>query len=656
ACAQCDEPVNAPHPTSSTEGGERDELQLMAKRGPTYGGDAGSRNDTSHTGVGQGMSVDGNARAGELVRGSGAGQPLGGEERAYFEPRLGYDLSGVRVHSGEEAARSAGGVDALAYTVGRDIVFGAGQYAPGTTAGKSLLAHELAHVIQQGQSRPIADMDGGGRHFNMQAQTESGIVARQAAAAPAAASRLNYDNLAERIHEAVEGGFFFGLGTDEEQVYLALQQLGRDAAAIRELERVYLSRYRVTLEAAIRGDFSGEELEYALQLINRGTPGAAQAIGATPTTSAQIEAAARRIRTAVEIWGTDEEAIYAVLLPFNRDMRLLHELMRVYESLYSQRLRERIISEMSGSELDYALYLLGGAAVRANVEITEVTDAEALRLFSEMASLGFWTTNDAQSPIPFHYPPDGCYARAHMMVQRMTELGYASEKVFAISTMPGGLNVHSGYAADVLQPPGVLVNDPLCAGVARGTQPDPLVTWWYHVAPVIRVRNAAGAVTEMVIDPSVAGGPLTIAQWTGLASAQPFTRLRVNEIEELLANNRGRYPSSSNLTFTADRDVFYPQGPFSGPNPEGAEGSMEAVRPRMTEYTRRAAAHELAAAIRREEQNAAINVTTLTGIIHNATPDARLRLRRCFPNLFIDLRGKLSPADATLIDAELNRP
>jgi hypothetical protein len=77
------------------------------------------------------------------------GEPLPGALRSYFEPRFGHDLGNVRVHAGGEAADAARAVQARAYTVGGDIVFGAGQYAPGTEAGKRLLAHELAHVVQQ---------------------------------------------------------------------------------------------------------------------------------------------------------------------------------------------------------------------------------------------------------------------------------------------------------------------------------------------------------------------------------------------------------------------------------------------------------------------------------------------------------------------------
>lgn len=78
-----------------------------------------------------------------------AGQPLDPASRAFFEPRFGCDLSGVQVHTDGRAAESAQAVNAFAYTVGRDVVFGSGQYSPSSRAGRQLLAHELAHVVQQ---------------------------------------------------------------------------------------------------------------------------------------------------------------------------------------------------------------------------------------------------------------------------------------------------------------------------------------------------------------------------------------------------------------------------------------------------------------------------------------------------------------------------
>ena len=79
----------------------------------------------------------------------GGGNPLPESVRNFFEPRFGHDFSQVRVHTDAQAAESARALDARAYTVGQDVVFEAGQYAPNATAGTKLLAHELTHVIQQ---------------------------------------------------------------------------------------------------------------------------------------------------------------------------------------------------------------------------------------------------------------------------------------------------------------------------------------------------------------------------------------------------------------------------------------------------------------------------------------------------------------------------
>jgi hypothetical protein len=77
------------------------------------------------------------------------GQPLDPSIRTFMEAGFGYDFSPVTIHFGAQAAESSRAVNARAYTVGRDIVFGDGRYAPKTTTGRELLAHELTHTIQQ---------------------------------------------------------------------------------------------------------------------------------------------------------------------------------------------------------------------------------------------------------------------------------------------------------------------------------------------------------------------------------------------------------------------------------------------------------------------------------------------------------------------------
>jgi hypothetical protein len=80
---------------------------------------------------------------------SSPGQSLEPAVREFMERRFDHDFSRVRIHSDRKAAESAQTMGALAYTVGHNIVFGAGQYAPGAVEGQRLLAHELTHVVQQ---------------------------------------------------------------------------------------------------------------------------------------------------------------------------------------------------------------------------------------------------------------------------------------------------------------------------------------------------------------------------------------------------------------------------------------------------------------------------------------------------------------------------
>jgi hypothetical protein len=82
-------------------------------------------------------------------RGLTGGMPLPEVTRGFFETRFGHDFRDVRIHSGADAASAAHAMNAKAFTYGRNIVFGEGQYDPGNGIGQRLLAHELTHVVQQ---------------------------------------------------------------------------------------------------------------------------------------------------------------------------------------------------------------------------------------------------------------------------------------------------------------------------------------------------------------------------------------------------------------------------------------------------------------------------------------------------------------------------
>ncbi len=94
-------------------------------------------------------------------------------DRVFMERRIGYDLSNVRIHTDGPAACSASALSARAYTVGNDIVFGVGEYRPGSERYRRLLAHELTHVVQQGGRAP-------GRQDKLEVGPENDALEREA--------------------------------------------------------------------------------------------------------------------------------------------------------------------------------------------------------------------------------------------------------------------------------------------------------------------------------------------------------------------------------------------------------------------------------------------------------------------------------------------
>jgi hypothetical protein len=118
------------------------------------------------------------------------GQPLHADTREYMESRFGHDFSQVRIHADSGAADSARAVHALAYTVGRDVVFAPGQYAPNSAAGRQLLAHELTHVLQQSAGGAIAQPRREIGALNDPAEIEADRVAAQVTSADAGAGKV----------------------------------------------------------------------------------------------------------------------------------------------------------------------------------------------------------------------------------------------------------------------------------------------------------------------------------------------------------------------------------------------------------------------------------------------------------------------------------
>lgn len=188
ACADCKEEMQQKPVISRMSDSERDDLQMQRKLGGMDGDaseslgythafekmddeeDLGTttslymkraqpparlQRDANSTNAGAAASGAGGPVSPDLAADinslrSRGGSPLGNAERNFFEPRFGRDFSDVRVHAGPDAAKIARQVNARAFTIGRDVVFGAGEYRPDTNDGRRLMAHELTHTVQQG--------------------------------------------------------------------------------------------------------------------------------------------------------------------------------------------------------------------------------------------------------------------------------------------------------------------------------------------------------------------------------------------------------------------------------------------------------------------------------------------------------------------------
>lgn len=129
-----------------------DEVMSMGEPGVrTFDGEVGTIQTKKESGHSAGNAY-GSAPHGIIP--GGGGRPLSKSTRAFFEDRMGSDLSDVRVHTDAGASESARALNATAFTHGSDIFFGEGRYQPETTDGRRLLAHELTHVAQQEAAEP----------------------------------------------------------------------------------------------------------------------------------------------------------------------------------------------------------------------------------------------------------------------------------------------------------------------------------------------------------------------------------------------------------------------------------------------------------------------------------------------------------------------
>jgi hypothetical protein len=296
----------------------------------------------------------------------GRGQPLSPSERHFFEPRIGYDFSRVHIHTGDHASRLAAEINARAFTLGSDIVFGAGQYQPYSERGRRLLAHELTHVVQQADAR-VGNLS---------------LVQREVPASPAAAADggLNHDMLrqiARRLREAMAGW-----GTDEEAIYSAFS--GRTQEQVDAISRVYQEMFQRSLIADLRDELTDSEMRHLAIF----SPTAAIREGEEPARNL-ADMIAHQLNRAMDRIGTDEEAVYAALT--GRTVAERQTIKAAYRRLTGRELEADIRSEFSGSELTEALRLLNQGMLAPEDELylaMEGAGTDEATIFRVLEQLG----------------------------------------------------------------------------------------------------------------------------------------------------------------------------------------------------------------------------------------------------------------------------
>ncbi|MGB5818244.1 MAG: DUF4157 domain-containing protein [Saonia sp.] len=273
----------------------------------------------------------------------GNGHALPGSTKNFMETHFGTDFSGVKIHTGEESTQMSQELGAKAFTVGNDIYFNSGQYAPGTTEGNRLLAHELAHTVQQANTFSI----------------------RRQALVP---QRSAEQQIATTLRNAASGW-----GTDESAIFNALT--GRTTVEITAIEAAYLSLSGgETLETMLRDELSGNDLSRALSLLR----------GETPSTEI-----ARTLWNAMRGWGTDESAIYAAIA--GRTAAQWTAIQGAYRQMTGSNLLTEIRDELTDDEWTYLQTLLPGAVGGA------VTDEDRATVIANQleAAMQGWGTDES---------------------------------------------------------------------------------------------------------------------------------------------------------------------------------------------------------------------------------------------------------------------
>ena len=259
--------------------------------------------------------------AGKIDSHKPGGKPLDDSTRRLMESSFGENFKEIKVHDDKAAGALAQAFQARAFTSGNHIFFNEGGYRPDNAAGKALLAHELAHTVQQG-----------GDTGKMVQKKEMAFDA---------------DLIAVQLRNAMEG-----LGTDEAAIYAAMA--GRTDAQVTLIAEAYLKLTGRGLQADLEDELTRSELLALAQY--------SQVLG--DTAGHRATAVAMQLRDAMEGWGTDENAIYVALQGRSTDE--LEKIGAAYLELTGHKLMDDLKDELTDDEMNIARGTMGLAP-----EVTE---------------------------------------------------------------------------------------------------------------------------------------------------------------------------------------------------------------------------------------------------------------------------------------------
>lgn len=295
---------------------------------------------------------------------SSGGEPLSESARNYFEPRFGQDFSDVRVHHGGQATESAQAINARAYTAGRDVVFGSGEYAPDTSEGKRLLAHELTHVVQQDSSSLVQRKPENNSQVDFEFFNLSGVITSKNNMQRRLDNLFEYQAIALRVGDTVRRKLLAYSDTYR-QAYADYAQAIRSARQEAQDQNMVLSivigvAMNVTaafiLPSTAAGWFALTAAEAATALVS----GAAQAtVGAGLSNLLQFS-------------GGDLEP--AGLSPAAQELEIWRQVSSLYRAAARQsQTVQNLTRVVTGSE-----YLVGEIRVQAGGGLPTMTEDQAL--------------------------------------------------------------------------------------------------------------------------------------------------------------------------------------------------------------------------------------------------------------------------------------